>query len=53
MAAMDRATVLKRLREEEERVATGWVGRKGQEDPPGALRELLARHSRLGTRSWW
>lgn len=48
MAAMDQATVLKRLREEEERVATGWVGRKGQEDPPGALRELLAQQQQAG-----
>ena len=49
---MDRAAVLRQLREEEERVATGWVGRRGQEDPAGALRELLARqwqggHARL------
>jgi hypothetical protein len=41
---MDRAAVVKRLREEEERVATGWVGRKGQEDAVGALRELLKRY---------
>jgi hypothetical protein len=48
MAPMDRAAVLKRLREEEERVATGWVGRKGQEDPPGALRDLLAQQQKSG-----
>lgn len=40
---MDRAAVLKRLREEEERVATGHVGRRGQEDSVRALRELLER----------
>ena len=38
---MDRAAVLKRLREEEERLAIGWGGRKGQQDAVGALRELL------------
>jgi hypothetical protein len=48
MAAMDRETVLKRLREEEERVATGWVGRRGQEDAADALRELLAQQRQGG-----
>lgn len=45
---MDQATVLRRLREEEERIATGWVGRQGQEDPAGALRELLAKQLASG-----
>lgn len=45
---MDRAAVLKRLLEEEERVATGWVGRKGQEDAVGALRELLEQQRSSG-----
>ena len=45
---MDRAAVLKRLLEEESRLATGWVGRKGQEDPVGALRELLERQRKSG-----
>jgi len=45
---VDQATVLRRLREEEERIATGWVGRKGQEDPAGALRELLAKQLASG-----
>ncbi len=45
---MDLAVVLKRLREEEERVATGWVGRKGQEDAVGALRELLEQQRSAG-----
>lgn len=45
---MDRAAVLKRLLEEEERLAIGWVGRKGQEDPVGALRDLLERQRKSG-----
>jgi hypothetical protein len=48
LAPMNRAAVLKRLREEEERVATGWVGRKGQEDAVGALRTLLAQQRGSG-----
>jgi hypothetical protein len=45
---MDRAAVLRRLLEEEERVATGWVGREGQDDAVAALRELLAQQQHSG-----
>ncbi len=45
---MDRAAVLRQLREAETRVATGWVGRRGQEAPAAALRELLAEQRQAG-----
>ena len=45
---MDRFEVVRRLREEEKRVATGWAGRRGQEDPAAALRELLPRQREAG-----
>lgn len=38
---MDREALLQRLREAEERMATGWTGARGQTDPAGALRALL------------
>jgi hypothetical protein len=48
MAAMDQQAVLRRLREEEERVAVSLVGASGQTDPGGAIREVLLRRRREG-----